>query len=315
MQETDAMIANIEPALNAWMAAWKANERHTLERPNPFGLGPLAADSIPLLDLAYVRLYVNLGRTAEAFWSRDFNKMAEELKVFNDFSDGTLSDAKAQTDARRQSVSSYPDHRILTQRRVSQAMPNDQASRRRELHLRKAAAYAADALTVACNFNLTYSDPHAHELPIQAAICFLDCAHVLAEWSATVQERTGQYIGVLGRDVIDFGDVPAVMLLAPEDMEMLHKLEQIYKSMKDKHHYQEDLLAMNPNGSQANLHNGVDLDRCGYGSKIMRVTAMMLEKAVIWPITHVMAAALETQAGQMDRRALRSVGELPETPA
>lgn len=283
MQETDAMIANIEPALNAWMAAWKANERHTLERPNPFGLGPLAADSIPLLDLAYVRLYVNLGRTAEAFWSRDFNKMAEELKVFNDFSDGSLSDAKAQTDARRQSVSSYPDHRSLTQRRVSQAMPNDQASRRRELHLRKAAAYAADALTVACNFNLTYSDPHAHELPIQAAICFLDCAHVLAEWSATVQERTGQYIGVLGRDVIDFGDVPAVMLLAPEDMEMLHKLEQIYKSMKDKHHYQEDLLAMNPNGSQANLHNGVDLDRCGYGSKIMRVTAMMLEKAVIWP--------------------------------
>lgn len=281
MQETDAMIANIEPALNAWMAAWKANERHTLERPNPFGLGPLAADSIPLLDLAYVRLYVNLGRTAEAFWSRDFNKMAHELNVFNDFSDGS-NDPEAQIEARRQSVSKSSSA-SLAQRRMSQATPNDQAARRRELHLRKAAAYAADALTVACNFNLTYSDPHAHELPIQAAICFLDCAHVLAEWSATVQERTGQYIGVLGRDNIDFADVPAVMLLAPEDMEMLHKLDQIYKSMKDKHNHQENLLSMNPNNFQSNLHNGVDLDRCGYGSKIMRVTAMMLEKAVIWP--------------------------------
>jgi hypothetical protein len=283
MQETDAMITNIEPALNAWMAAWKANERHTLERPNPLALGPLAADSIPLLDLAYVRLYVNLGRTAEAFWSRDFNKMAEELNVFNDFSDGSPSDCKAQTDARRQSVSQTSDHRSLAQRRMSQAVPNDHAARRRELHLRKAAGYAADALTVACNFNLTYSDPHAHELPIQAAICFLDCAHVLAEWAATVQERTGQYIGVLGRDAIDFADVPAVMLLAPEDMEMLHKLDQICKSMQNKHNRQQNLLAMNPSNFQANLHSGVDFDHCGYGSKIMRVTAMMLEKAVIWP--------------------------------
>ncbi|USW50166.1 hypothetical protein Slin15195_G034850 [Septoria linicola] len=314
MQETESMIANIEPALNAWMAAWKANERHTLERPNPFGLGPLAADSIPLLDLAYVRLYVNLGRTAEAFWSRDFNKMAEELNIFNDFEDGSPHDTKAQIEARRQSVSKSPDNRSLAQRRMSSAIPNDQASStRRERHLRKAAAYAADALTVACNFNLTYSDPHAHELPIQAAICFLDCAQVLAEWATTVQERTGKYIGVLGRDTFDYADVPAVMLLAPEDMEMLRKLEQIYQSMKDKHNHQENLLAMTPNNFANNLHNGVDLDRCGYGSKIMRVTAMMLEKAVIWPITHVMAAALETQAGHMDRRALQSTGELPET--
>ncbi|GIZ46130.1 hypothetical protein CKM354_000926900 [Cercospora kikuchii] len=309
MQETESMIANIEPALNAWMAAWKANERHTLERPNPFGLGPLAADSIPLLDLAYVRLYVNLGRTAEAFWARDFNKMAEELIAFNAFEESSSNDVKTP-DTRKS-----PDTRTLAQRRMSSAIPNDQAaSTRRERHLRKAAAYAADALTVACRFNLTYSDAHAHELPIQAAICFLDCAQVLAEWVTTVQERTGKYLGVLGRDAVDYTDVPAVMLLAPEDMEMLHKLEQIYTSMKEKHAHQEmNLMAMNPNNFSTNMHHNVNLDRCGYGSKIMRVTAMMLEKAVIWPITHVMAAALEVQAGHMDRRSLQCTGELSET--
>ncbi|KAK0822326.1 hypothetical protein LTR91_027155, partial [Friedmanniomyces endolithicus] len=73
------MFSHIEPALNAWQAAWKANDHHKLERPNPFGLGPLSADSIPLLDLAFVRLFVNLGRSKEAFWQRDFDAMANEL--------------------------------------------------------------------------------------------------------------------------------------------------------------------------------------------------------------------------------------------
>ena len=67
-QENDSMFSFIEPALTAWQTAWKANEHHKLQRPNPFGMGPLSADSVPLLDLAYVRLFVNLGRSKEAFW-------------------------------------------------------------------------------------------------------------------------------------------------------------------------------------------------------------------------------------------------------
>jgi len=31
------------------------------------------------------------------------------------------------------------------------------------------------------------------------------------------------------------------------------------------------------------MHNNVNLSTCGYGSKILRITAMMLEKAVVWP--------------------------------
>jgi hypothetical protein len=78
-RDTDQMHAHIEPALRAWEMAWASNPTHSLERPNPFGAGPLSADSVPLLDLAYVRLYINLGRSKEAFWQRDYNTVAQEI--------------------------------------------------------------------------------------------------------------------------------------------------------------------------------------------------------------------------------------------
>jgi hypothetical protein len=280
MQETESMVAYIEPALNAWQAAWKANDRHKLERPNPFGLGPLSADSIPLLDLAFVRLYVDMGRTAEAFWRRDFDAMAEELANGSQMvSAGSPNDGNGSKGS--------PDQ--MAQRRASQAQVSDQASSRRERHLRKAAFYAVDSMTIACTFNLTYADPAAHELPIQSAICFLDCVQVLAEWCVTVQERVGRYLGVLGRDQIDYTQVPAIMLLETEDAELLRKIEQICTSMEEKRMQQESLLALdigNFNAGAAAIASAqstVDLSSCGIGSKILRVTAMMLEKAVIWP--------------------------------
>ncbi|KAF7194032.1 Respiration factor 2 [Pseudocercospora fuligena] len=317
VQETESMVAHIQPALNAWQAAWKANDRHRLERPNPFGMGPLAADSIPLLDLAFVRLYLNLGRTAEAFWAREFDRMADELRAGGEPSptntsghevdaESNLKDGiKSPTGERRQSI---------MQRRMSKAQSADQTATRRERHLRKAAYYAADSLTIACTCSLTYLDPIAQELPIQSAICFFDCVQVLAEWATTIQERAGRYLGVLGRDSIDYTQVPAIMLLETEDVELLRKIETICNVMEEKRVQQMNLLVMdtsNFNASTAGMHNGVALSSCGFGSKILRVTAMMLEKAVIWPITHVMAKALETEAGYMDRRSEASCTSLP----
>ena len=274
------MVTNIEPALNAWQVAWKANKQHRLERPNPYGCGPLSADSIPLLDLAFVRLYVNLGRTAEAFWRRDFDQMAEELAIGGEC-EGSPSDRKARTGSA--SAKDLP----AALRRASQLQgDDDQASTRRERHLRKAAYYSADALTIACSYNMTYADPTAHELPIQSAICFFDCTQVLAEWCTTIQERAGRYLGILGRDPIDYSQVPAIMLLENEDVELLRKIESICNSLEEKRMQQENLLMMDPqpaNGTAASLANGVDLSSCGLGSKVLRVTAMMLEKAVIWP--------------------------------
>jgi hypothetical protein len=89
-EETEKMHRHIEPALKAWQAAWASNPHHSLERPNPYGFGPLSADSIPLLDLAYVRLFVNLSRSKEKFWQRDYDGMAEELSRGMCFSEQSL---------------------------------------------------------------------------------------------------------------------------------------------------------------------------------------------------------------------------------
>lgn len=308
-QETESMFSHIEPALNAWQAAWKANDHHKLERPNPFGFGPLSADSIPLLDLAFVRLFVNLGRSKEAFWQRDFDAMADELARGTEIvqhAEGSPNDDGLDASTEVKPSKDLLEHKF--QRRSSQASSADQASSRRERHLRKAAFYAADSLTIACSYNLTYADPTAHELPVQSAMCFFDCTQVLAEWASTVQERVGRYLGVLGRDQIDYTQVPAIMLLETEDVELLRKIERICDNLEGKRYQQENLLAMevqhmNPSLTMSSIHNHVNLNTCGYGSKILRVTAMMLEKAVVWPVTHVMAKALETQAAHIDQRA------------
>lgn len=286
-QETESMFSHIEPALNAWQAAWKANDHHKLERPNPFGFGPLSADSIPLLDLAFVRLFVNLGRSKEAFWRRDFDGMADELARGEEIvqhAENSITSGDGSEDAK--SAGGSPETSV--QRRPSQAQPSDQSSSRRERHLRKAAFYAADSLTIACSYNLTYADMTAHELPVQSAMCFFDCSQVLAEWASTVQERVGRYLGVLGRDLIDYTQVPAIMLLETEDVELLRKIERICESLEAKRFQQENLLAMdlqqmNASAMMNGMHNNVNLGTCGYGSKLLRVASMMLEKAVVWP--------------------------------
>jgi hypothetical protein len=176
---------------------------------------------------------------------------------------------------------------------------------------------------------LTFADSSAHELPIQSAICFLDCAQVLAEWETTVQERIGRYVGVLGQADVDYSQVPAVMLLDTEDVELLKKMESICTVMEEKMALQAKMLAhemdsLDPNGTMG-LSSPLDrlnrLSKCGLGSRILRMTAQMLEKAAVWPgkyplstsnlvhqltdalVTHVMASALEIQASHADHRA------------
>lgn len=289
-QETESMFTHIEPALNAWQAAWKSNEDHKLERPNPFGMGPLPADSIPLLDLAFLRLFVNLGRSKEAFWQRDFDAMADELARGSEIVQHAEAPASDQ-DVFSKSETSTGRKTSTSQRRQSQSSQPKQSSSRRERHLRKAAFYAADSLTIACSYNLTYADLSAHELPVQSAMCFFDCSQVLAEWACTVQERVGRFLGVLGRDQVDYTQVPAIMTLETEDVELLRKIESICESLEAKRIHQENLLSLDmqnlsPSAGLHAMHNNANLGACGYGSKILRITAMMLEKAVVWPGKH-----------------------------
>lgn len=287
VQETEQMHAQIEPALRAWQSAWKSNPHHTLERPSPYG--PLPADSIPLLDLAYVRLHVNLGRSKEAFFHRDFEDMARELgqgveivqhAELSDSGSGDPSDSTAVTTATN-SPGSMLSPSAMNQADGGQngvdintmSAAQQQASRR-ERHLRKAAAYAADSLQMADKLGVTFAEFTSRELPIQSAMCTFDCAQVLAEWVATVQERVGRYLGILGRDDIDFQSVPAIVLLGDEDLKLLYKINEYLAHADAK--MSLDLSA----GSSAPV---ASLKQFGFGSRLLLVTAYMLEKAAVWP--------------------------------
>jgi hypothetical protein len=137
-------------------------------------------------------------------------------------------------------------------------------------------------------------------------MCAFDCAQVLAEWIATVQERVGRYLGILGKDDIDVSQVPGIMLLEEEDCKLLAKVQEVLNSAEIKMNYE---LAGMGAVAQMNAAQRLPGDNCGYGSKILRLTAYMLDKAAVWPVTHLMARSLETQANHMRARAEESVAQ------
>lgn len=315
-QETEAMQSHIEPALRAWQAAWASNPVHSLERPNPFGAGPLSADSIPLLDLAYVRLFVNLGRCKEAFWQRDWNGMADELargtEVFHQ-ADGPINDVLdpsliGSLDARRESVNDLGVGELAISQTPTQDQPMQSLSSvyktgqsKREKHLRKAAFYAADSMSMSDRLGNTFAEFSSRELPIQCAMCAFDCAQVLAEWITTVQERVGPYLGILGRDDIDLTHVPGVMLLEDEDCKLIDKIKEILSSIETK--MQRTVQNSNSMSALSVMQRLPSVVEGGYGCKILIATASLLDRAAVWPVTKLMARSLEAQAMRMKERA------------
>ena len=344
-EETEKMHRHIEPALRAWQAAWAGNPQHSLERPNPFGAGPLSADAIPLLDLAYIRLFVNLSRSKERFWQRDWDGLAEELcrgsEIVQHAEQSPASNAEsAATDPSDNSVTSsvfvdspptqtsspdfvavkFPPAPTPNGAAPAPAPPQAQLSSRsisrREKHLRKAAFYAADSLSMSDRLGVTFADFTSRELPLQSAMCAFDCAQVLAEWVATLQDRVGRYLGVLGQDDVDLSQVPAIMLLEDEDVKLLGKIQEVLSSAE-----------MKTNVELMNGRSGMPAQHAGYAAKILRVTAYMLGKAAVWPgecfsslhpprsppytdkqvVTHLMAECLENHACHMMARAEKSV--------
>ncbi|KAF2122623.1 fungal-specific transcription factor domain-containing protein [Lophiotrema nucula] len=312
-QETEAMHAQVEPALKAWQSAWRANPNHSIERPSPFG--PLSADCIPLLDLAYVRLFVNLGRSKELLWQRDFDGMSSELARGVDVvaqADGSPDRMTDPTDSKPAmhspgAVASPQDIDAIGEIDPSHnpSTPQIKQSSKREKHLRKAAFYAADSLSMADKLGATYAEFTARELPNSSAMCTFDCAQILAEWVATVQDRVGRFLGVLGKDDIDFSAVPAIMLLEEEDVKLLQKIADILHTADLKLAY--DITGMGSSNAIPMLGGLANLSHCGYGTKLLMVTAYMLEKAAVWPVTHVMARALEAHAHHVNQRAEASV--------
>ncbi|KAM0561451.1 hypothetical protein ACHAPJ_003332 [Fusarium lateritium] len=319
-EETEKMHRHIEPALKAWQRAWANNPHHSVERPNPFGQGPLSADAVPLLDLAYIRLFVNLSRSKEKFWQRDWDGMAEELSRGNEIiqhaeqspisnsesgstepsdnsinSSGFVESPATQTSSMDFSNAKFP----LIQPGTSSI--SNRSTSRREKHLRKAAFYAADSLAMSDKLGVTFADFTSRELPLQSALCTFDCAQVLAEWIATLQDRVGCYLGILGQDQVNLSEVPAIMLLEEEDVKLLGKVQEVLSSAEMKMKME---LVNGMSGQDASL----DMDgHNGYAAKLLRITALMLDKAAVWPVTRLKARCLEAHANFMRARAERSI--------
>ncbi|KAI1326708.1 DNA binding regulatory protein AmdX [Xylariaceae sp. FL0255] len=323
-EETEKMHRHIEPALKAWQSAWANNPHHSLERPNPFGMGPLSADAIPLLDLAYVRLFVNMSRTKEKFWQRDWEGLAEELsrgtEIIQHAEHSPASNAESTdpSDASATSSvfvdspstqSSSPEFSAtkfplgLSTQPLTQSSGSSRAISRREKHLRRAAFYAADSLSNNNKLGVTFADFTSRELPVQSAMCTFDCAQVLAEWISTLQDRVGKYLGILGKDDVDLTGVPAIMLLEDEDMRLIVQIQDFLHTAEMKMNI--DLVNGTVNGS---FDARLQMDGMGgYASKILRITSYMLDKSAVWPVLNLMARCLESHATISRTRAEKSV--------
>ncbi|KAL2155791.1 hypothetical protein VTH82DRAFT_533 [Thermothelomyces myriococcoides] len=336
-EETEKMHRHIEPALRAWHAAWASNPQHSTERPNPHGAGPLSADCIPLLDLAYVRLFVNLSRSKEKFWQRDWDGMAEELAKGSEIVQHAEHSPTSNAESTNTDPSSTPGTTSLTVDtpptqssspefgasklpvsgpgpELTQQMPHSSQAQtsnkwsvsRREKHLRKAAFFAAESLSISDKLGVTFANLTSRELPLQATLCAFDCAQVLAEWVATLQDRVGPYLGILGRDKVDLTQVPAIMLLEEEDVRLLGKIDNIIRGAEIKMSMEMSQVGSNGGVSSIDSKFQVD-DNVGYATKLLRVTAYMFDKAAIWPVTRLITSCLETHANHMRARAEKSV--------
>lgn len=308
-EETEKMHRHIEPALKAWQAAWARNPHHSVERPNPFGMGPLSADAVPLLDLAYVRLYVNLSRSKDKFWQRDWDGMAEELSKGSEIIQH--ADKPSPNPEAMSTDSSDNSNSVFIDSPATQASSNDAPSTtntsdlsdpshrvtpRREKHLRKAASYAADSLAMSEKLGVTFADYSGRDLPHQSVMCAFDCAQVLAEWLASVQDRVGRYLGILGQDEVNYRELPAIMLLEEEDIQLLNRVQDILVSAESK-------VSKDESGDKVLSMDGHN----GFATRLLRVTAYCLEKGAIYPVTHLKARCLETHANHTRERAVRSL--------
>lgn len=283
-QETEALHVRIEPAFRAWQSAWASNPNHSLVRPNPYGGGPLSADSIPLLDLAYVRLYVNLGRSREAFWQRDWNAMVGELSRAADVVHH--SDGSPNSDYGQDMMSDFNplDIGMSMDNGMDGNFQNGPHRRTKpsksERYLRKAAFYAADSISMANKFGNTFFEFTSRELPLHSAMCLFDCAQVLAEWTSIVQDRVGPYLGILGQVPIDLSQVPAMMLLEDEDYKLIQKIEDILHSVESKMKESAPSPCSNTGESWNCLPSLMD---GGYATKISLSIAYLLDRAGVWP--------------------------------
>ncbi|KID92631.1 DNA binding regulatory protein AmdX [Metarhizium guizhouense ARSEF 977] len=326
--ETEKMHMHIEPALKAWQIAWSSNPQHSIERPNPFGLGPMSADAIPLLDLAYVKLFVDFGPAKAKIWQRDWDGMIEELSRGFETQDEARSPTCSSETGTDPSSNSVINPGFMDSPATQSSLNGMHADKpfgtgqdangtgrsisRRERYLRTASFYAVDSLSMSDKLGVTFADKTSHELPMQTALCTAECAQVVAGWITALQERVGPYLGIVGQDHIDLSQVPAIILLEEEDIKLLDKVRDILSTAELKINMR---LGPNATGTISGHESVLSPDGfTGYACQILRLAAWMVNKSAVWPVAHIAAHGLETYANHLRMRAEKSVtGSVPLT--
>ncbi|SPO03077.1 related to DNA-binding protein [Cephalotrichum gorgonifer] len=317
-EEMDTMHRHLEPALKAWQVAWaKSSNSGDI----PSGLDLLPADSVPLLEMAQIRLFVNLSRSKDRFWQREWEGVAEELSRADELgqhgedtpgsnaesnsgeSSDTSMSGSGGMDSPATQVSFSHDFSTSKLGPGAQGGATSHSSSssppRRERYLRRAAFHAAESLCVTAKQGVP-TDLNVHRFSLQLAMCTFECAQVLAEWVATLQDRVGPYLGILGQDDVDLSQVPAIMLLEDEDVRLLNRVQEYLSSMQSK-------LNMEMGGGGVNTGYTPASNFTGYGTQILQLTASVLGKVGVWPVMLLMAECLETHASFMRSRAERSI--------
>lgn len=284
-EETEKMHRHIEPALRAWQMLWASNPRHSTDRPDLRGLGPVSSDAIPLLDLAYVRLFIELAGAKERFWERDWAGMVAEI-------------AKGSQIAPATEPSPPPDE-MTDGKATLGGHESEKMSVRREKHLRKASFFAADSIAMSDRLGNAMSHNHGAELALPGALCIFECAQILMEWVATVQDRVGAYVGIMGKDVIDYSAMPAIMVLEDDDVKLLEKVDSLIAVAETKIRTQLDA---NGRGEVLILD-----DSGGYSTKLMHLLTLMFGRAGVWQVYKLMSQCAQSQMAGSRARTLQSV--------
>jgi len=176
-------------------------------------------------------------------------------------------------------------------------LPHATPNSKRDKQLRQAAWYAADhlAMTDTLAIQETAGTFTCRELPIQSALCAFEGAQVLAEWLTTVQIRVVPYVGLLGCETCDIDGPETQMMLQAEDRKLIAKVTDMLRAAESKmslDHGRKD----HPFVSNSSL-----------GPTLLRVSAYVLDKGVVWQATRLMAQALRAQAELMDVRVRRAM--------
>ncbi|PKS13338.1 hypothetical protein jhhlp_000109 [Lomentospora prolificans] len=306
----EAMHQHLEPALKMWQTAWTKSSNAGGDL--TVGPGVLSTDSVPLLDIAHVRLYVNLSLSKERFWKRDWDGVAEEIARSSEASPLVENTPEANSEANSADSSDTsmsgsggadsPATQISIPQEFSAPgkiapQPSSEADmQRREKYLRTAAFYAAESLLSMARAS---GDLTGRELTLQISLCIMDCSQVLAEWVATLQDRVGRYLGILGQDDVELTQVPAIMLLEEEDVKLLKQVQDIIATI-------EPNLSLELTSANVNLGLGANT-YSGYAAKLLQLASRSLFKSAVWPGTHLMAECLEAHANHMRSRAEKSI--------